>query len=180
MKTLILGGIRSGKSRLAQRMAGDSTGSGAGTRVIVVATALAGDAEMRRRIERHRQDRPVHWQVVEEPLELGECLTRNAADDTCLLVDCLTLWLTQALTGPDADACFAARRDAFLGAVSVCRGRLILVSNETGLGIMPMGALSRQFCDEAGWLHQALAGQCDQVIQTVAGLPLYLKGGPAG
>lgn len=170
MRTLILGGARSGKSRLAQTLAEDS-----GLSVIVVATALAGDPEMQARIERHRADRPAAWQVVEEPFELGDCLGRLAAPGRVVLVDCLTLWLTQILTDSGAASEFDRRRDSLLDAVNRYTGRLLLVANETGMGIMPLGELSRRFCDEAGWLNQALAAECDEVILTVAGLPHWLK-----
>ncbi len=171
MKTLILGGARSGKSSLAQRLATEHGGD-----IIVIATALAADDEMRARIARHRADRPTHWRVVEEPLELGDCLRELSQPGNLVLVDCLTLWLTQILTTDDSAATFDARRAGLIEAVQAFPGRLLLVSNETGMGVMPLGELSRRFCDEAGWLHQVLAAHCDEVILTVAGLPHWLKG----
>jgi adenosylcobinamide kinase / adenosylcobinamide-phosphate guanylyltransferase len=172
MKTLILGGARSGKSRLAERLAAES-----GLPVSYVATATAGDDEMRRRIDAHRRRRSDDWEVVEEPLRLAAALVRCAGPGRCVLVDCLTLWLTNLLLDP-GEGRFAEERAALLAALPGLPGLILIVSNETGLGVTPLGALSRRFCDEAGWLHQDLAACCDRVILTVAGLPLYLKGAP--
>ncbi len=170
MKTLILGGVKSGKSRLAERLAGDS-----GMPVTYLATANPGDKEMRLRIAEHRARRPPDWRLVEEPVHLAGALKKHAAPERCLLVDCLTLWLTQLLIAEDA-ALLQRERRALLDALPNLPGRLIMVSNETNMGITPMGELSRRFCDESGRLHQALAQRCDRVILTVAGLPLVLKG----
>ncbi len=169
MKELILGGMRSGKSRLAEQQAQASQRP-----VTYIATALAGDEEMRRRIAEHRARRPSSWTVVEEPLALARALRANASCERCVIVDCLTLWLTQLLSaGEDR---FAQEREALLAVLPELEGHLILVSNETGLGIVPLGALNRRFCDEAGRLHQDLARICDRVLLTVAGLPQVLKG----
>lgn len=170
MKTLIVGGARSGKSRLAEQMAIAS-----GRDVVYIATAEAGDAEMRARIAHHRTRRPAHWLTVEEPVCLAAILREHAAPDRCLLVDCLTLWLTNLLLSPTPET-FALERAALFNALPSLPGRIILVTNETGLGITPLGELSRRFTDEAGWLHQDIAAVCDQVVLTVAGLPLCLKG----
>lgn len=170
MKTLILGGVRSGKSRLAERLASES-----GLAVTYIATATVGDEEMRARIAAHQARRPPRWQLVEEPLALAKTLSAHARPDGLLLVDCLTLWLTNLLLHPDP-ARFAQERADLLAALPELPGALVLVSNETGLGVVPLGELSRRYCDEAGWLHQELAQQCDRVIFTVAGLPHLLKG----
>lgn len=170
MKTLILGGVRSGKSRLAERLARDS-----GLQVIYVATATAGDEEMGRRIEEHRQRRPAEWVTVEEPMRLARALVAHGREDRCLLVECLTLWLTHLLCSAEAEA-LAREREALLAALPGLPGQVILVGNETGLGVIPVDALSRRYCDEAGVLHQRLAALCDRVILTAAGLPLTLKG----
>lgn len=170
MKELILGGVRSGKSRLAEQHA-----RAAGGEVCYIATATAEDAEMRQRIARHRQRRPSAWRLIEEPLRLAAVLRQQAAADRCLLVDCLSLWLTNLLLAGDADL-LAREREALLETLPDLPGRIILVSNETGMGIVPVAELARRFCDEAGLLHQALAGICDRVILTVAGLPHVLKG----
>ncbi len=163
MRTLILGGARSGKSRLAERMARE-TGLG----VTYIATAQAQDAEMAARIAEHRARRPAHWRSVEESISLADALREHAAPERCLLVDCLTLWLTNLLLHPDATT-FGRERAALLAALPELPGTIILVSNETGMGIVPLGELTRRYSDEAGWLHQELAAQCDHVLLTVAG-----------
>jgi adenosylcobinamide kinase/adenosylcobinamide-phosphate guanylyltransferase len=170
MRTLIIGGARSGKSRLAEKLAMES-----GLAVTYFATAQARDAEMAARIAHHAARRPAHWRTVEEPLALGDALRTHAAADRCLLVDCLTLWLTNLLLDADPGR-YAQERAALLAALPALPGRIILVGNETGMGIVPMGELSRRFSDEAGWLHQEVASLCDAVLLTVAGLPLTLKG----
>jgi adenosylcobinamide kinase/adenosylcobinamide-phosphate guanylyltransferase len=169
MKTLILGGVRSGKSRLAERLALQS-----GLPVTYVATALPGDDEMRRRIELHRKRRPEAWTVVEEPYALAGALRTHAAAGHCVIVDCLTLWLTQLLCA--AEEGLERERDALIEVLPTLGAEIILVSNETGLGIVPPDALSRRFNDEAGQLHQALARHCERIVFTVAGLPMVLKG----
>lgn len=170
MRELILGGARSGKSRLAERLASES-----GLAVTYIATSQALDGEMNTRIQHHRERRPAHWGLIEEPLELARVLREQAAADKCLLVDCLTLWLTNLLLLDDP-ARLQTEREALLDALLELPGRLILVSNETGLGVVPLGELTRRYVDEAGWLHQALAERCERVVFTVAGLPMLLKG----
>lgn len=171
MKELILGGTRSGKSALALQHALAS-----GKNVTFIATATAGDDEMATRIERHKTDRPAHWMLIEEPIALAEVLLQHADEQSCLLVDCLTLWLCNLLAGETSDeAPFITQRDALLKALPQLPGHVIFVSNEVGFGITPMGQINRRFVDEAGRLHQQLASVCDQVTLTVAGLPLSLK-----
>ena len=170
MRSLILGGARSGKSALAERIAAES-----GREVVYIATAQGGDGEMRERIAHHRSQRPSHWRCVEEPVALATTLREHADDGRCVLVDCLTLWLTNLLADPDA-ARFEYERIALLDVLPDLRGDIVLVSNEVGLGVVPMGALTRRFVDEAGRLHQALARRCDRVLFVAAGLPLALKG----
>jgi adenosylcobinamide kinase/adenosylcobinamide-phosphate guanylyltransferase len=170
MRRLILGGARSGKSRLAENLA-----TASGLPVTYIATSEPRDAELDARVRLHQARRPLEWGLIEEPLALASTLVAQAAPGTCLLVDCLTLWLTNLLM-LDSPARLAAERDALLAALSDLPGEIILVSNETGLGIVPLGELTRRYVDEAGWLHQAIAERCQQVILTVAGLPLTLKG----
>ena len=170
MRTLILGGARSGKSRLAEHMAQESQ-----LAVTYIATAQAQDMEMAQRIAAHRTRRPAHWTSVEEPFALAAALLAHAAPERCLLVDCLTLWLTNLLLHPDV-AMFDRERAALLATLPELPGQIILVSNETGMGIVPLGELTRRYCDEAGWLHQELATKCERVLLTVAGIPLTLKG----
>lgn len=169
-KTLILGGVRSGKSRLAERLATESR-----LPVTYIATATIEDEEMRERIALHQARRPDHWQIIEEPLKLASVLSQHADTGHCLLVDCLTLWLTNLLTHQDTSR-FDIERSAFQAVLPGLSGRLIMVGNETNMGIIPMGELSRRYCDEAGKLHQEIASYFDQVVLTVAGLPLILKG----
>ncbi len=170
MKELILGGMRSGKSRLAEQRA-----QATNLPVTYIATAKAQDDEMRARIAHHQSNRPDHWQLVEEPLALAGALQRHAAQDRCVLVDCLTLWLTNLLCQED-EARPRQETAALLDVLPRLPGQIILVSNETGMGVVPLGELTRRYCDEAGRLHQAVAACCDQVFLTVAGLPLILKG----
>jgi adenosylcobinamide kinase / adenosylcobinamide-phosphate guanylyltransferase len=171
MKELVLGGVRSGKSRLAERHAHESA-----LDVVYIATARPGDdAELHERIRLHRENRPASWLLVEEPHELASTLRTHAAAHRCLLIDCLTLWLTNLLCTKDASV-LARERDALLQALPGLPGHIILVSNETGLGVVPLGELTRRFVDEAGRLHQELAQHCDRVIFTIAGLPHLLKG----
>lgn len=172
MVELILGGARSGKSRLAEQLA-----TASGLEVVYIATCQPRDAEMRERIERHRDQRPPHWALIEEPLALARVLREQAREDRCLLVDCLTLWLSNLLLTDDPQA-WARERSALLETLPALPGRVLLVSNETGLGVVPMGELTRRFVDEAGWLHQALAADCERVVFCVAGLPQVLKGEP--
>lgn len=171
MRELILGGARSGKSALAERRARDS-----GLAVCYIATATAGDAEMAARIARHRADRPAHWTTLEEPLALARVLREQARADRCLLVDCLTLWLGNLL-GASA-ARLERETAALLETLPALPGQILLVSNEVGQGVVPMGELSRRFVDEAGRLHQRLAAICERVTLVVAGLEMPLKPQP--
>ena len=186
MKELILGGARSGKSLLAEQRAAAS-----GRQVIYVATGEAGDAEMSRRIVHHRQRRPADWRTVEAPLQLAASLADVAGEDTCIVVDCLTLWLSnllfhgagaaQAEAGQALDCpLFASETAGLLAALPKLPGDVILVSNEVGWGIVPMNPLARLFADEQGRLNQRVAAVCQQVTLVAAGLPLTLKTpGPA-
>ncbi len=172
MLSLVLGGARSGKSALAERLAVES-----GLEVLYVATAQALDGEMSERIAHHRSRRPAAWGLVEEPLALADTLLRHARDGRFVIVDCLTLWLSNLL-GAEDDARFETERDALLRATAALPGDVCFVSNEVGLGITPLGELTRRFVDEAGRLHQSLAQRCDRVVFVAAGLPLTLKGTP--
>lgn len=175
MLTLILGGARSGKSRLALQRA-EATGKP----VSFIATAQAHDTEMADRIARHQAERPAHWVTVEAPLDLAGAI--RTAPAGVVVVDCLTLWLTNWLCQPEHDGFskdFSTARAALLAALQARHAdEIILVSNETGLGIIPLGALTRRFVDEAGWLNQDIARIADEVIFVAAGLPLTLKGTP--
>jgi adenosylcobinamide kinase/adenosylcobinamide-phosphate guanylyltransferase len=170
MRTLILGGARSGKSALAERLASESV-----REVVYIATAQAGDEEMAARIAHHRMRRPASWLGVEEPMHLADALRDNAREDRCVLVDCLTLWLSNLLgdTGPQR---FEQERSLLLDALPNLPGDVLMVSNEVGLGIVPMGALTRRFVDEAGRLHQSIAAISERVLFVAAGIPLVMKG----
>ena len=173
MKQLILGGARSGKSRLAEQLAKRH-----GDNICYIATTDRdlNDREMDDRIARHRADRPDHWQTIEEPLALGEVLLENDGDHDALLVDCLTLWLSNCFAREGEE--YQQQKQEFLSALQSLSTPVLLVSNEVGLGVVPMGELSRRFVDEAGFLNQATAQYCDRVVFTAAGLPLVLKGAP--
>ncbi|VAX06699.1 Adenosylcobinamide kinase / Adenosylcobinamide-phosphate guanylyltransferase [hydrothermal vent metagenome] len=170
MKTLILGGVRSGKSRLAEQYARAS-----GLNITYIATATVQDQPMQQRVDQHRKHRPAEWSLIEEPLALADTLRQQAGAERLLLIECLTLWLTNLLMLKD-EGRLEQEREALLQCLPNLPGEIILVSNETGLGIIPLGELSRRFCDEAGVLHQQIAQACDRVILTVAGLPHFLKG----
>ena len=182
MKQLIIGGARSGKSLHAETLARAS-----GLAVTYLATAEARDGEMQRRIAHHRERRPADWGCAEEPLHLAAKLRELAAPDTCVLVDCLTLWLSNLLfagraaaqaEAGEAIACplLAGETAALIEALPQLPGRIVLVSNEVGWGIVPMHPVSRLFADEQGRLNQRIAAACDRVTLVAAGLPLTLKG----
>lgn len=178
MLTLILGGARSGKSRLAQNIIGPlKRGS------YVATAARTDDPEMTARIDRHRADRPHHWRTVEEPLDLCAAIERTAPESDAVIVDCLTLWLSNLLwqhrASPPARVGEAARRQLQNIAAAARRGHVILVSNEVGGGIVPETAIARTFRDLQGLVNQWAAELADEVILAVAGLPLYLKTAPA-
>lgn len=171
MLELYLGGARSGKSRLAEQRACATSNSR-----IYIATATAGDAEMAARIAHHRQQRSgCGWQTVEAPEALCQAISEHAAEDRCILVDCLTLWLTHWLIKDD-ESQWQGVKQAFLDCIVAQPGKIILVSNEVGQGVVPTGALTRRFVDEAGRLHQDIAALADRVVFVTAGLEQVLKG----
>ncbi len=164
---LVLGGARSGKSRYAESIANSCADR------VYIATAEAGDREMAERITAHRDRRGSKWTTVEEPLALEAAITASAALGRALLVDCLTVWLSNLMAaGEDA-----GKRGQDLGAsLAAAPGTVILVSNEVGMGLVPQTPLGRAFRDAQGQLNQHIAGICDTVIFVAAGLPLALKG----
>lgn len=181
MRELIIGGARSGKSLLAEQRAAES-----GRRVVYVATAQALDGEMSQRIAHHRARRPAQWGLVEAPLELAAALREHAAPDVCLLVDCLTLWLSNLLFAGEAAKQAEAgvpvdcprlngEQQALIETLPQLPGRIIIVSNEVGWGLVPMAALSRLFTDEQGRLNQRVAAVSERVTLVAAGLPLVIK-----
>lgn len=174
MKTFVLGGARSGKSSYAEKLAADSN-----FEVVYIATALVCDEEFAERIRQHRQCRPPHWLLIEEPFFLAKTLRDTARAERLLLVDCLTLYLAQWLC-PDCHtpqhSNWQAERTEFLEILKNLPSPIILVSNEVGMGIVPLGEINRHYQDEAGRLNQAVAAICDQVVFMAAGLPIKLKG----
>lgn len=166
MKHLVLGGARSGKSHFAEQLANKQSKS-----LYYVATAQARDSEMAIRIAHHRSQRSADWTVLEEPLNLATILSSIDSSKNCIVIDCLTLWLSNCL----GDKCWQAQKSKLLSMLPSMKADVIMVGNEVGTGIVPMGALSRQFVDENGWLHQDLAQICCHVTKVIAGLPLTLK-----
>lgn len=183
---LILGGQKSGKSRRAEMLARDWLNQSAGHRAVLIATARPGDPEMRLRIARHRADRAARlpgMETVEEPLALAETLLRYSRADTLVVVDCLTLWLTNWMLPMQSEAAQNPARPAFDGkqqallleAVAGASGPVVLVGNEIGLGVIPLGGEVRAFVDALGQLNQEVARVCQRVTLMAAGLPLTLK-----
>jgi adenosylcobinamide kinase / adenosylcobinamide-phosphate guanylyltransferase len=162
---LLLGGARSGKSRIAQARAEALPGE-----LVYIATGEARDAEMTERIARHRADRGPRWRTVEAPIDLPEALHREQG--RVLLVDCLTLWLSNLMLN-EHDV--AAATDRLLAALEAARNTVLIVSNEVGMGIVPENALARRFRDEAGRLNQRVAAAADEVVIVAAGLTLRMK-----
>lgn len=165
---LILGGARSGKSSFAEQQAcelADKSGD-----LIYIATAQALDEAMKQRIQLHQNQRDKNWQTIEEPISLAESLRQLNEDNhpKVVLIDCLTLWLTNCLLHTDKTL-WRTQRDDFLQLLPRLNYHLLLVSNEVGQGIVPLGEINRQFVDEAGWLHQAISKQASKVSFMVAG-----------
>lgn len=170
MPTLVLGGQRSGKSRYAESLVPTD-----GRPVTYIATAIGNDEAMRERIRAHRAQRPAHWRTVECQGDLAGDLAANDAAEAFQLVDCLTLWLTALIDDDDA----AARGiDALAETLTTLQGDVAMVSNEVGLGVVPMDTLSRRFVDRAGRMNQSVAARCQRVVFMAAGLPMHLKGAP--
>lgn len=166
---LVLGGARSGKSRYAESRCTAVPGA-----LAYIATAQAFDSEMQDRIALHRARREDRWTTWEAPFDLPEAIQKAAQDADAILVDCLTLWLSNLiLAGADITGAAATLADA----VAQCPVPIALVANEVGLGIVPDNALARRFRDEAGWLNQKMAALCGEVVLVTAGLPLTLKSG---
>ena len=169
---LVLGGARSGKSSYAEQLAKTSDHE-----IIYIATAKIMDNEIAQRVTRHKKDRPDHWITVEEPLALADKIQEWADPERLILVDCLTMWLMNLLSDDSnqQEIQLHAEQQNLLEVISNLNGQLIIVSNEVGMGIIPLGELTRKYVDEAGRLHQALAKIVDNVTLITAGLPLKLK-----
>jgi adenosylcobinamide kinase/adenosylcobinamide-phosphate guanylyltransferase len=180
---LVLGGARSGKTRYALQLA-ELLASRRSAQVVYVATAQAGDAEMAERIARHRAERPVTWRTLEAPLKLADSLSR-VNSNTVLVIDCLTLWLSNALlqdfdeqTPRASLPTWTDERDRMLRFAQQFAGALIMVTNEVGAGIVPASALARRFQDEQGWLNQSMAALCEHVTWVMAGIAVPIKSPP--
>ncbi len=169
--TLVLGGVRSGKSAFARRL---SEGTPCGGRRVYLATAGAGDEEMRRRIERHRKERGPGWTTVEEPVELAGAVAAFETGDV-VLVDCLTLYLSNLMGLGRGDDDILRRVDALGRAMAESRAALTVVSNEVGGGITPVNATARRFADLSGLMNQRMAGAAGRVFLITAGIPARLK-----
>lgn len=168
MIELIAGGARSGKSTYALQLA-----EGCSSSPVFVATATAGDHSMADRIARHQAERGSHWRLVEEPFRLSRVMHQHGKDDV-LLVDCLTLWVSNwvCLKQP---ARWKEEKQKFLDELEKSEATVYLVSNEVGMGVIPVGALNREFVDESGWLHQSVAAMADRVTMMHFGIPHSIK-----
>lgn len=177
---LIIGGARSGKSAYAEKLA-----RATGLPIVYVATAEARDDEMRRRVDKHREARPASWRTVEAGIAIAPALEKEGQAGVCVIVDCITLWLARLLApNPDADAPSAvfisrmqAQRERLVAALAASAAQILVVSNELGSGVTPLGPLSRAFVDEHGITNQRIAAVCDRVTLMVAGCALEVKPG---
>jgi adenosylcobinamide kinase/adenosylcobinamide-phosphate guanylyltransferase len=169
--TLVLGGAASGKSAYAEDLIRQS-----GRRPVYIATAQAFDDEMKTKIADHRARRGADWTTIEEPLALSDALGDADAADAVILVDCLTLWLSNLMA---AESDIWAAIDSLIAALGRVQGEVVLVANEVGLGIVPDNAMAREFRNRHGVLNQAVAAAADRVVFVAAGLPMVLKGDPA-
>jgi adenosylcobinamide kinase/adenosylcobinamide-phosphate guanylyltransferase len=181
-RELILGGQKSGKSRRGEQLAAAWLGRSDAHRAVLIATAQAHDDEMRARIARHRSDRALRVPglvTVEEPRALAQAIRANASPQTLVLVDCLTLWLTNLMMPADgvahAPGEIDAATDAIVRELDAATGPVVLIGNEIGLGVIPLGREVRAFVDALGTLNQRVAAACDRVTLMAAGLPLTLK-----
>jgi adenosylcobinamide kinase / adenosylcobinamide-phosphate guanylyltransferase len=193
MRELILGGQKSGKSRLAEERSRAWLAQSASHRVVLIATGLAHDEEMRRRIARHQADRLIRLPAahcVEEPLQLGAALKAHSDAQTLVVMDCITMWLTNIWMPADQNSFNKNEQLARMDTASLAthliaslqenmalaKGPVVLVSNEIGWGVIPLGREVRHFVDELGKLNQALAAQCERVTLMAAGCALAIKG----
>ena len=169
---LIVGGARSGKSRFAvERLSADR-------RIVFVATAEARDEDMAKRIARHRAERPPRWSTLEAPCGLVACLRDLDDDHDGIVVDCLTLWISNLLLRGDHDAAILEETEALAGLIGRRRSSITLVSNEVGEGVHPETAMGLRFRDLLGRVNQRIAAVCDTVVLMVAGIPLTVKAPP--
>ncbi len=170
---LILGGVRSGKSSYAQQLAGEDGGQ-----VLFLATAEARDDEMKHRIAKHKSSRPASWATIEEPLNLASALKSKAATSDIVLIDCITVWLSNLLLRENSvtEEKMLAEIDKLLNAYKRGKASYVIVSGEVGMGIVPEYPLGRIFRDYLGLANQRLAAKADRVVLMVAGIPVVVKG----
>ena len=171
---LVLGGCRSGKSNVAKQTADDMTPD----KKIYIATCVPTDREMNARVKRHREERGPDWATIEEPILIHETIDRTCAQAKVILVDCLTLWISNLLFRKKDEAGIMAAVDLLETALDRASCPVIMVSNEVGYGIVPENSLARQFRDMAGLVNQRVAQFVDKVIVTMAGIPVQIKPGP--
>ncbi|MGM0538821.1 MAG: bifunctional adenosylcobinamide kinase/adenosylcobinamide-phosphate guanylyltransferase [Thermodesulfobacteriota bacterium] len=169
---LILGGCRSGKSRQALELAEQS---GLANKIFL-ATCQAHDVEMQDRISRHQQERGEEWTTVEEPLDVPDVLKRESGASTLILLDCLTLWVSNLLMQDTDDTWVQAQFVRLDEALQGSSGLVLVVSNEVGLGVVPDNPMARRFRDLVGWLNQQVAARANRVVWMVAGMPVQVKG----
>ncbi len=174
MRHLVLGGVRSGKSDFAERWIEALSSENDSAVVTYIATSQAWDEEMKARILAHQLKRSEKWSLIEEPLFLSQAIERVNNTNSYLIIECITLWLTNLLCLED-ESKLKEEKNNFLSSLECFQGKLVIVSGEVGLGIMPINALARRFADELGSLNQVLAQQCQKVTLVSAGLPLTLK-----
>lgn len=175
MKQLIIGGARSGKSRLAKAIAMDWQHVSDGNITLIVTANPDGidDSEMSKRIVHHQMNCPSSWNVVQASTDLAGAITQAQDDNTLIVIDCLTLWLANELR--EAQSTWTNAKTDFMTSVIHCRCPLIMIGNEVGQGVVPMGNFNRTFVDELGWLHQHIGAISDSVTMCIAGLPMVLK-----
>ena len=185
---LILGGQKSGKSARAEQLAADWLSASAGNEAVLIATALAGDNEMHARIERHRQQRRARvpaMQTLEEPKRLAQMLTEHSRTERMLVIDCITLWLTHLMMPVDTSQPVMSPEEVLLQTEILCLaiasapGPVVLISNDIGGGVIPLGAEVRAFVDTQGLVNQRLGAACERLTWMVAGQALTVKGNPA-
>jgi len=168
----VIGGCRSGKSRQAL----ETAGAMAGSRKIFIATCIPHDVEMKQRVDRHQKERGRDWRTVETPVELPQAIAENSRQADVLLVDCLTLWISNLLLETDDDEIILKQVLSLTQSVRSAGCPIVLVSNEVGTGIVPENKLARRFRDLVGSANQAVAAQADRVVWMVAGIPVMIKG----
>jgi adenosylcobinamide kinase / adenosylcobinamide-phosphate guanylyltransferase len=172
--TLVLGGCKSGKSRYAQALAERLSND----KRVYLATCVPLDEEMNDRVRKHKEDRDGTWITVEEPMEIPECIRKEGENAGVILLDCVTLWLTNLFLTDMGLKALHDKVDDLIKMLDACSCPVVIVSNEVGWGIVPENGTARSFRDLAGLVNQQIAGSVDRVVMTVAGLPMTLKGNP--